>query len=99
MHPEIDELNKLLERVIDRKSFLDFVKALIRDREDEIEKEKESPSNPYGLGANGWENGTIEAYLESSVAWTEDSIGGEHELPEASWKSLARFLYAGKYYE
>lgn len=96
----MEDLYKLVEGVNDRASFLIFVKALIYDREDEIRKEKINPSSPYGPGPNGWENGLIETYLDASIAWTEDWIGGKHELPEkASWQSFARFLHAGKYYE
>lgn len=94
------DLDEKLESVVDRESFLDFVRALVADREDEVTKERESPSDPYGPGANGWENGTIENFLDAALAWTEDWIGRDGELPsEPSWKSFARFLYAGKYYE
>jgi hypothetical protein len=94
------DLDKLIEQVNDRESFLLFVKALIEDRELEVAEEKKNPSQPYGPGSMGWENGSIEDYLESSVAWTEAWVGKKHELPqEASWSSFARFLYAGKYYE
>lgn len=91
-------LTELLERVEDKESFLTFVKAVIKDREDEIKNEKKR-SSIYGPGANGWENGTIETYLEASVACTEDH-GDETILSEkASWQSFARFLYVGKSYE
>jgi hypothetical protein len=94
------DLDDLLAQVKDRESFLLFVKALIRDRQDEVKKEKETPISPYGPGENGWENGTIENYLDAAAAWMEAWIGKEHELPEEpSWQSFARFLYAGKYYE
>ncbi|HJU55331.1 MAG TPA: hypothetical protein VJ715_12190 [Pyrinomonadaceae bacterium] len=89
-------LDKLLDNVSDAHSFLQFVKALIADRKDELAKEKENPSSPFGPGANGWENGSIESYLDAAVAWAEDS----RALPqEPSWKAFAQFLYSGKYYE
>ncbi len=94
------DLDEKLEQVVDRESFLEFVKALVKDREDQVRKEKVSPSSPYGPGANGWENGSIESYLDAALAWTKAWIGKEHEIPqEPSWKSFAKFLYAGKYYE
>ncbi len=94
------DLDELLERVTDRESFLVFARALMLDYRDEQEREKASPSSPYGPGANGWENGTIDNYLDAAISWTEAWIGREHELPrEPSWQSFARFLYAGKYYE
>jgi hypothetical protein len=95
-----EELDEMFEAVVDRESFLDFVKALVVDRQDEVRKEKENPSSPYGAGANGWEHGTIEDYLEATVTWAEDSRGTHHELPaEPSWKAFATFLYSGKSYE
>lgn len=95
-----EDLDGLLEKVVDRDSFLAFVKALTADRLDEVVKEKVNPSSPWGAGANGWEHGTIEGYLDAAVAWMEDSQGTAYELPEEpSWKSFATFLYRGKGYE
>jgi|SRR6056297_1627869 len=93
-------LDDLLEQVHDRESFLAFARALANDREDEVRKERKSPSAPYSRGCNGWENGSIETFLDAAIAWTEDSIGLATELPmEPAWKSFAKFLYAGKFYE
>jgi predicted Ser/Thr protein kinase len=95
-----EQLTEKLEAVVDRESFLVFVKALIADREDEVKKEKVNPSSPWGASANGWENGTIERYLDAAVAWAEDSRGQPLGLPiEPSWKAFATFLYCGKIYE
>jgi hypothetical protein len=95
-----EQLIEKLEAVVDRESFLVFVKALIADREDEVKKEKVNPSSPWGAGTNGWENGTIERYLDAAVAWAEDSRGQPLGLPgEPSWKAFATFLYCGKIYE
>ncbi len=104
-NPSVDQGNpadlyELLERVTDRESFLVFAKALMLDYRDEEEREKVTPSPPYGPGANGWENGTIDTYLDAAISWTEDGVGSELELPlEPSWRSFAEFLYAGKFYE
>lgn len=88
------------ENVTDCDSFLEFVRALLADREDEIAKERLNPSSPYGPGANGWENVTVESYLEAALAWAESSRGQEMGLPEEpSWKAFATFLYCGKIYE
>ena len=94
------ELDEYLDKVVDEKSFLDFVRALQADKEDENRKEKENPSNPYSHGWNGWENSTIDGFLESAVAWAEDSNFGEKLEPNANhWKRFALFLYGGKIYE
>jgi hypothetical protein len=90
------ELHDYLDRVQDQATFLDFVEALVQDREEEVARERETPSSPYGPGAKGWENGTIEGFLFAALRWAEDS----GELPEEpSWKAFADFLYGGKIYE
>jgi hypothetical protein len=96
--------NDYLEAVHDRASFLEFVRALMRDREEEVRKEKLSPSSPYGPGAGGWENASIEGFLESAVGWAEDVTAHEDERrpwfsETPSWPAFARFLYMGKIYE
>lgn len=76
----------LLEEVKDEKSFLLFVKSLIKDRE--------SPED--------WENNSISDFLESSVAWAEDAdfgINQDSELKTNKWKQFSVFLYCGKIYE
>jgi hypothetical protein len=95
-----EQLIEKLEAVVDRESFLMFVKALIADRADQIKEENENPGSPWGAGANGWENGTIEGYLAAAVAWAENSQGQPLGMPrEPSWKAFATFLYCGKIYE
>ena len=96
----MDNLERLLDEVKDRGSFLVFVRALVAERQEARRIEAKSPSRPYGPDAMGWENTTIEDYLEAAVACTEAWIEREHEIPdEPSWNSFARFLYFGKSYE
>ena len=87
--------------VHDRDSFLSFVGWLIADRRTEIEKERANPSSPYGPGAQGWENTTIESFLEAAVAWAKDSDFGDRQglSDENLWQRFATFLYCGKIYE
>ena len=95
-----EKLDKLLNKVKDEESFLKFAEALYLDWIDEVEKEKKKPSPPYSSGANGWENGTIDAFLEASVAWARS--GGKDpsvDIGNNLWKYFAAFLYAGKHYE
>jgi len=98
--PNLD-LWSLVEKVTDRESFLAFARALELDCRDEVAKEKESPSSPYGRGANGWENGSIENYLEAATRWSEDWIRKDDNVfpREPSWRTFAEFLHAGKFYE
>jgi hypothetical protein len=95
------ELHEKVERVNDLESFLDFVGALAEDRRNEVEKERINPSNPYGPGANGWENTTIEDFLDAAARWAEATKMGETlGLPaDPTWKNFAVFLYCGKIYE
>ena len=94
------KLEEYLDKVEDEISFLDFVRALQVDKEDEQRKENDNPSNPYNHGWNGWENSTIEGFLESAVAWAQDSDFGRAIEPNANqWKRFALFLYGGKIYE
>ena len=67
------DLQSKLEAVCDEETFIAFVTALAADREEEVAKEKETPSSPYGPGANGWENGSIEAFLDAAAAWATAS--------------------------
>src|ERR1041385_1752821 len=73
----------LLEAVHDRSSFLAFVAALAKDRREEVEIERTMPSPPCGPGARGWQNGSIESFLERAAAWAE----AVHQLPDerAAW--------------
>jgi hypothetical protein len=92
------ELHELLESVTDEKSFLVFVQALREERELDAAEEKLNPSNPYGPTEYGWENVTIESFLEAAQAWAESSkFGATQGLASASpWRKFAEFLYCGK---
>jgi len=99
----MDDLDKLLDVVCDEDSFLGFLNALAKDRAEEARLEAIEPSNPYGPGATGWQNGSIEAFLECAAAWGEDSKDGmplsKWEKPTNPWKRCAEIIYMGKHYE
>lgn len=93
----MSEPHELLENVKDEKTFLLFVKALITDREPHEDK----PSDEVGF-TEDWANNSISGFLESAVAWAEDSDFGirqDSELETNKWKQFAVFLYCGKIYE
>src|SRR6266550_1996321 len=94
-------LQSKLDAVCDEETLVAFVTALAADRDDEIAKEKASPSSPYGPGANGWENGTIEAFLDAAAAWATASKDGlyGYQKPENPWKRCADIIHMGKIYE
>ena len=91
------ELFELVEKVNDEKSFLIFVQALIQDRS----MEKESSIDACGRGSQGWENHSIESFLEAAHAWAESTnVGSSQGMSKDSpWKRFAAFLYCGKIYE
>src|SRR5689334_9448565 len=86
-----------LERVVDQATFLEFVDALVASRR----RDDAGRPDVSGRGPDGWENHTIEAFLEAAARWAEDSdFGGRQGLTDASpWKRFAVFLYCGKIYE
>jgi len=96
-----ESLNVLLERVDSEESFLAFITALAKDRRDAVVAEKDNPSSPYGPDAGGWENTSIEDFLEAATAWAEVTNFGLAQglVPDNPWKRFAVFLYSGKFYE
>jgi hypothetical protein len=99
MHDTPDPLDP--DAVHDRESFFAFVAALAADRRASVAAELQTPSSPHGSQAGGWENVTIEAFLEAALAWAESTeMGVSQGLPaEPSWRAFAAFLYCGKIYE
>jgi len=94
------ELNDLLEKVEDEKSFLIFAKALLNERYEDIELENKNPSSSYSSSQKGWENITLESFLEASIAWADDSnFGKSQNIKDNLWYKFAVFLYCGKIYE
>jgi len=89
---------EILDKVTDKDSFLEFLEALISEREEADELEKSEPEKwAYG-GANGWQNSSISSFLEcASCFFLEDPH--RHSGEELSWKDMAEFLYYGKIYE
>jgi hypothetical protein len=99
----MDQLDRALnpEAVNDRDSFLAFVAALAADRRASAAAELATPGGPYGPEAHGWENVTIEGFLEAAIAWAESTRMGEKQgLPAGpTWRAFAVFLHCGKIYE
>ena len=86
---------ELVGLATDQPSFVAFVRALAADRRDEIARERARPSDPYGPGANGWENATLAAFLEAALRWAQDAERSPHQvLPDgATSAELAAFLH------
>lgn len=102
----MDHILDIRDAVIDEETFVRFLKALSKDRADEVEREGQVPSPPYSSGTNGWENGSIESFLEAAATWAEATKDGSPGLgkfgfggyskPENQWKRCAESIYAGK---
>jgi hypothetical protein len=84
-----------VDSVTSRASFVRFVEALLADWREGSRAERQAPSSPYGAAASGWENPTLERFLEALASYTEDA-----ELPEQpSWHTFAQVLAAARIYE
>lgn len=90
---------KALNRVIDRKSFIQFLKALELDWEREQKIIARKGQKPYSAGPLGWQNGTIGTFLEAAGAWTETRTTDEDYGSDNPWRQAAEIIFAGKYYE
>ena len=95
------ELHEQLEHVTNQESFLAFASALAQNRASAIQAEAKNPASPYSADAGGWENTSIESFLNAAVAWAEGSnFGATQGLASANpWRKFAVFLYCGKIYE
>ncbi|MEM7223914.1 MAG: hypothetical protein AAF495_13095 [Pseudomonadota bacterium] len=95
------DLYDLSDAVHDETSFIEFIDALRSDWLDERRKEQVNASPPYGRGANGWENGDIDGFLDAASAWARASRCGMllYEVPANPWARAAQILHAGKFYE
>jgi hypothetical protein len=96
-----ESLQDLVGRVDSEESLLVFIAALAKDRRDAVVAERDNPSSPYGPDAGGWENTSIEDFLEGAASWAEDTNFGLTQgiPPDNPWKRFAAFLYLGKIYE
>lgn len=103
MSHDEDELFAVLALVHDEETFLQFLLALRDDREASVAQEEISPSSPFGSDARGWENTTIERYLDTAVRWARVSRDGlplgDYSPPSNPWRRCADILYVAKGYE
>ncbi len=99
-----NNLENLLEQVNSKETLLRFTYALSADFKDEQEKEAAHPTSYLGVvqGPNGWYNHCIDVFLAQMCYWASatSTITDEPMVPEeASWRSFAEMLLAGKEYE
>ena len=88
----------MLDAVVDRETFLAFVRALAAEREEAERMEGDDPVRYQLGGARNWQNGDISTFLWAALEYFEP---GPFHQPEdsPSWRMFAEFLYFGKIYE
>lgn len=84
-----EPLEKQVKSILTRKDFSKFVIALKKDLEVDL---------------IGWENASLESFLEALAAWAEDMDGYYQirnlDIPiQPSWELVAEMLLAAKTYE
>ena len=96
-----DRLQDALERVVDERSLIHFLRVLGHDWNTERQLEAEVPPSPYARAALGRENRSTGEYLEAMVDWAEASEDGLrfYDVPDNPWRRIADILFAGKIYE
>lgn len=89
---------ELLDSVVDRDSFITFVRALAEEREEAERMEHDEPVRYQLGGAHNWQNGSISSFLYAALDYFEPK---PFHQPEAapSWRMFAEFLFVGKIYE
>jgi len=96
------DLREMADQVSDEAGLITFMKALAEDWYDERAKEAAAPPrHTSASGANGWESGSIGAFLDSAAAWAEGTSSGSvsYTRPDNSWRRCAHVLLMGKLYE
>ena len=88
----------LLDKVCDRKTFVEFVFALASERERAAELEQEDPNHYMVNGALGWSNADIPSFL-SACMYNLSELRPDESEPAPSWRLFAETLWDGKIIE
>lgn len=78
---------KVIEKITDKDSFVQFLNLLSRD---------------YATNQSEWENKSIIEFIEAMSSWTEDfsaSPANDIDWEKADYRTMAKILYMGKLYE
>jgi hypothetical protein len=97
----VHDLISAAQAVTDERAFIRLLQMMAVDRQDEQQMELAKRSAPYSAGANGWDNCSIEAFLEAAAAWGEATSRTTNLGAEASdaWRRAAMIVVAGAFYE
>ena len=83
------------ESVDSPESFLNFLAVLREHRAAAVEEARRAPPGGFDVGPGGWENWTLDEFLEALEAYALDA-----SLPQQpTWGDVAKLLLAGKGYE
>lgn len=95
------DLSALADDVNDERSFIEFLVALGKDREQSNPAEQATSDSPSGSQGSGWENSTIESFLDAAVAWAAATESGTeyYSRPDNPWTRMAQILHSGKFHE
>jgi hypothetical protein len=89
---------QLLDRVVDRDSFIEFARALADERKEAEQEEQHDPARFQLGGALEWQNGLVSSFLYGALSYfSEKPLHTPEKNP--SWKMFADFLYHGKIIE
>jgi hypothetical protein len=78
-----------------KEDFAAFVQALVRDLRASAEGEAISSSSAFGPSDGGWENPTLERFLDALAAYVSDATFTR----PPTWQTFAECLAASKVYE
>lgn len=99
--PSRSSLQDALDRVVDKRSFIDFLHALAGDWTIAPDSDAASPTLPHSSPASEWQNGSIGSFFEEAATWGDASKNGLrfYSVPTNPWRRAADILRAGKEYE
>jgi hypothetical protein len=93
-----NQLELALKAVVDEVTFVSFLEELAADFSADAKEAAAAGTSPYGAGPRGWQNGTVDQFLECAASWSTDAQG-RFRTSGNPWQRCAQILYMGKLYE
>jgi hypothetical protein len=94
-------LQDALDRVVDVRSFIDFLHALAGDWTAALGSDAANPTLPHSSPASEWQNGSIGSFFDAAATWADASKNGLgfYNVPTNPWRRVADILRTGRAYE
>ena len=89
------DLTDLAAAVATRSDLAQFVRVLLADCRENAAAEASTPSGPWTSATAGWENPTLDRFLEALAGYADEGQGDQ----PATWRTFAELLAAAKVYE